>query len=372
MRPRHSGGQNADRSRPSALARGPIPAHLPVAAAAWRCTVLAGRVVVVTADLPLLGFGLPVSGSWATPATMVHVARRAEDLGYASLWTFQRVLYPAAGGPTSAVSENPAVRAADDPSYRSVHDPLLPLAFVAGHTTRIGLGTATMCAPFTPPALLAKSTTSLDVLSGGRLTVGLGIGWLREEYAAAGVPFTRRGARMEEYLRCLDALWTQDPVEFAGEFYTVPRSHTGLQPVQRPHPPVLLGGAAPGALRRAGRLAQGWISSSRQDLGRIGESVALVREGARDAGRDPEAVRILVRGLVELVNKDPGPGRRPLHGTSDQVLDDVATLSAQGVTEVFIDLNFSPLVGSPDVDAGEATAYAEHVLDALAPAGRSR
>lgn len=325
-------------------------------------------------DLPLLGFGLPVSGSWATPETMLHVARRAEDLGYASLWTFQRVLYPAEGGldPAFDADHNPAARRADDPAYRAVHDPLIPLAYVAGHTTRIGLGTATVCAPFTPPALLAKSMTSLDVLSGGRLTVGLGIGWLPHEYAAAGIPFARRGARMDEYLRCLEALWTQDPVEFAGEFYTVPRSHTGLRPVQRPHPPVLLGGAAPAALRRAGRLAQGWISSSRQDLARIGESVALVREGARDAGRDPGAVRVLVRSLVELVDGDAGKDRRPLYGTREQVLDDLAALRGQGVTEVFFDLNFSPRVGSPDVDAGEATAYAEQVLEALAPAHWSR
>lgn len=323
----------------------------------------------MTDDLPLLGFGLPVSGSWATPETMLHIARRAEDLGYVSLWSFQRVLSPADGGldPEFDRANNPGSRPADDPSYRAVHDPLLPLAYVAGQTSTIGLGTATVCALFTPPALLAKSMTTLDVLSGGRLTVGLGIGWLPQEYAAAGIPFARRGARMEEYLQCLQALWIQDPAEFAGEFYTVPRSHTGPRPVQRPHPPVLLGGAAPAALRRAGRLAQGWISSSRQDLDSIADSVALVREGARDAGRDPAALRVLVRGLVDLVDDDPGPGRRPLHGTREQVLDDLAALRHRGVTEVFVDLNFSARVGSPDVDAEEATAYAEHVLAALAP-----
>ena len=327
----------------------------------------------MTSELPLLGFGLPVSGSWATPATMVHVARRAEELGYASLWTFQRLLYPARGdGPDPAgdAAQNPTARPVDDPSYRAVHDPLLPLAYVAGHTERIGLGTATVCAPFTPPALLAKSTASLDHLTGGRLSVGLGIGWLPQEYAAAGVPYQRRGARMEEYLQCLHALWTQDPVEFAGEFYTVPRSHTGLAPVQVPHPPVLLGGAAPAALRRAGRLAEGWISSTAQDLSTIGDAVALVREGAREAGRDPGAVRILVRAVVELA-EDDAPAQRqrqPFHGTREQVLDELAALRGQGVTEVFVDLNFSPRVGSPDVDAGSALAHADHVLDALAPA----
>lgn len=320
--------------------------------------------------LPLLGFGLPVSGSWATPATMVAVARRAEQLGYASLWTFQRVLYPAAGGvdPSYEAAHNPGARPADDPSYRAVHDPLLPLAYVAGHTERIGLGTATVCAPFTPPALLAQAMTTLDHLSGGRLTVGLGTGWLPHEYAAAGVPMTRRGARMEEYLRCLEALWTPDPVEFTGEFYTVPRSHTGRKPVQAPHPPILLGGAAPAALRRAGRLAQGWIASSRQDLGRISDSIQVVREGARAAGRDPAAVRVLVRALVDLVDADPGRERRPLQGTRAQVLDDLVGLRAQGVTEVFVDLNFSPRVGSPDVETAAALGYADSVLDALAPA----
>ena len=322
----------------------------------------------MTGDLPLFGFGLPVSGSWATPGTMLRVTRRAEELGYASLWTFQRVLYPAAGAlDPSHDAAHPSSRPVDDPSYRAVLDPVVALAYVAGHTERIGLGTATVCAPFTPPALLAKAMTSLDVLSSGRLTVGLGIGWMPQEYTAAGVPFERRGARMDEYLRCLHALWTQDPVEFDGEFYMVPRSHVGPPPVQRPHPPVLLGGTAEPALRRAGRLAQGWISSSRQDLTRIGTSVEMVRAGAREAGRDPEAMRILVRGLVDLVD-DARTERRPLQGTREQVLDDLVGLRAQGVTEVFFDLNFSPRVGSPDVDANAALDEAERVLDAFAPA----
>jgi probable F420-dependent oxidoreductase len=308
----------------------------------------------VRGDLPLLGFGLPVSGSWATPDAMRRTARRAEELGYASLWTFQRVLTP-----TDSTL---------DPAYRSVLDPLLSLAHVAGCTDRIGLGTATICAPFTPPALLAKAFTSLDVLSDGRLTVGLGMGWMPQEYAAAGVPFERRGARMDEYLRCLDALWTQDPVEFAGEFYTVPRSHQRPPPVQRPHPPVLLGGAPAPARRRAGRLAQGGISSSRQDLRRIGAGIETVRDGAREAGRDPEAVRILVRGVVDLTEDEPGDQRRPLHGTREQILDDLAVLRAQGVTEVFLDLNFSPRVVAPDVDPSAALEYADRVLEAFAPA----
>jgi probable F420-dependent oxidoreductase len=248
-----------------------------------------------------------------------------------------------------------------------VLDPVVTLAHVVGHTERIRLGTATICAPFTAPALLAKTLTSLDVLSDGRLTAGLGMGWLPEEYAAAGVPYERRGERMDEYLRCLEALWTQDPVEFAGDFYTVPRSHVGPPPVQRPHPPVLLGGAAAPALRRAGRLAQGWIAGSQQDLDLIGASIETVREGALEAGRDPGAVLIVVRGVVDLVDDDPGSRRRPLRGTQEQVLDDLAALAAQGVTEVFLDLNLSPRVTAPGIDTGAALDYAERVLDAFGP-----
>ena len=304
----------------------------------------------------LLGFGLPVSGSWATPVTMRHVARRAEELGYASLWAFQRVLSP--------------VGADLGPSHRAVLDPLVALAYVAGQTERIGLGTATICAPYTPPAVLAKSLTSLDVLCEGRLTVGLGMGWLPQEYAAAGVPFERRGARMEEYLRCLEALWTQDPVEFSGQFYSVPHSHVGPSPVRRPHPPVLLGARAAPAMNRAGRLAQGWIGSSQQDLAELGSCVETVREGARQAGRDRHAVRIVLRGVVDLLDEDLGDRRRPLQGTREQVLGDLDALAAQGATEVFLDLNLSPRVGSPDVDGRLATAYAEQVLEAFAPANR--
>lgn len=303
-------------------------------------------------DLPLIGFGLPVSGSWATPETMLSVARRAEELGYASLWSFQRVLFPT----TFDIG----------PQYASVHDPLVPLAYVAAVTSRIRLGTAIVNAPFQPPAVLAKSLTSLDIVSGGRLDAGLGLGWSPDEFAAAGVPMERRGARMDEYLRTLVALWTEDPVEVDGEFYRVPPSRVAPRPVQSPHPPLLLGGTAEAALRRAGRLAEGWISSSRQDLTEIGRSVQAVRDGAREAGRDPDAVRIVVRGLVDLVDEAPEE-RTPLHGTREQVIDDLRGLAAQGVTEVFLDLNFSPRVGDPSVDPAESTAYAERVLAAFAP-----
>lgn len=178
-----------------------------------------GRVTGLPLGTPLLGFGLPVAGSWATPTTLGHVAQRAEELGYAALWAYQRTLTPVVG--------------ALGLGHRSVLDPVVALALAAGHTSRIRLGTATICAPFTPPAQLASMLASLDVVSGGRLTVGLGMGWLPEEHVAAGVPMERRGERFEEYLHCLKALWTQEPVEFAGRFYTIPRSFVGPRTARR-------------------------------------------------------------------------------------------------------------------------------------------
>lgn len=307
----------------------------------------------MTTGLPLLGFGLPVSGRWATRENVVRVARRADELGYASLWAYQRTLWPADGRL--------------GPSHRSVLDPVVALALAAGHTERIGLGTATVCAPFTAPPLLASTMASLDVLSGGRLTVGIGMGWLPEEHVAAGVPMERRGARFEEYLRCLLALWTQQPVEFAGEFYTVPRSFLSPSPVQRPHPPVLVGGTADPALRRAGRLAQGWIASSRLDTSTLSRCVEIVRNGAVEAGRDPRALRILVRVVPDLLDDDPGPARAPFQGTPGQMRADLETLAKQGATEVILDLNLSPRVGTPDVEQRQALAHAERLLEELAP-----
>lgn len=318
--------------------------------------------------LPLLGCGLPVSGSWATAATMGRMAQRCEDLGYQSLWTFQRLLVPATdGGAEWPPIKNPGSRTIDDPAYQSVHDAVLPLAYVAAQTSRIRLGTATLCALFTPPVLLAKALATLDHLSGGRLEVGMGLGWLPQEYAAAGVPWERRGARFEEYLEVLRLLWTQDTAQHSGEFYTIPPCSLGVRPVQRPGPPLLLGGVAAPALHRAGRLADGWIASSRQDLDQIGSSITKVRTAALAAGRDPGSVRVVVRGLVDL-RPTPAPrGRSLMQGDVSQIRDDLAALASRGVTEVFLDLNFHPSVGSPDADRSAAEELAERVFEALAP-----
>jgi probable F420-dependent oxidoreductase len=313
----------------------------------------------------LIGFGLPVAGAWATPELVGRYAVRAEELGYHSVWTFQRLL----------VSTDQAL----DPVYQSVLDPLVALGYTAAVTSRIRLGVAVVNLPFVSPTYLAKQAATLDVLSGGRLDLGLGAGWSDVEFVATGASTERRGPRTVEYLKVLRTLWADEVSEFDGEFYTVPPSRMLPKPVQRPGPPVLLGGSAPAALRRAGRTAAGWISRSGTDLATIGEDIAVVRTAARDAGRDPDAVRIVTRGVVRLnpTGSDSDSGgsgggnrgseRRLLSGTYAQIRSDVDALAEQGVTELFYDLNWDPQIGSPDVDPAAAAQRAEEIMEALAP-----
>ncbi len=305
-----------------------------------------------------IGFGAPVSGAWATPDNLGRFAALAETTGYGSLWTFQRLLVPEG--------------AAMDPVYHSVLDPMVALGYAAARTERIRLGVAVVNMPYLSPAYLAKQAASVDVLSAGRLDLGLGLGWMPEEFALTGGAMSGRGARTAEYLDVLRRLWAGRVAEFHGEHYTIPAGWVAPMPVQRPGPPVLLGGVAPRALRRAGQLADGWVTSSRADLTRIGEGVALVKEAAEQAGRDPAAIRVVCRGVVRWgapVTVPEGGGRLALSGSFDDIRADTQQLAERGVTEIFYDLNWDPLVGAPDADPAGAAARAEEILEGLAPAG---
>lgn len=302
---------------------------------------------------PRIGFALPVSGSWATAPNLVRVARRAEELGYASVWTFQRLLHPAEGEWGEV--------------YRSVHDPIVTLAYLAAVTERVRLGIAIVNAPFYAPIILAKALTTLDVVSGGRLDAGLGLGWSREEFQAAGVPYVGRGARMEEFLGALKAIWTDEIVAYDGTYYSMPPSRVEPKPVQRPHPPILLGGGAAKALERVGRLADGWISSSRQDLTKIGADIDLIKATATAAGRDASRLSFVVRGVIHPGEPGADGVRQPLAGSVEEIKADIGRLGDDGVTDVFVDLNFTPSIGSPDADPVASMRRAEELLEAFAP-----
>ncbi len=302
-----------------------------------------------------IGFGLPVSGAWATPENIASFATRADQNGYYSLWSFQRLLVPEGSGM--------------DPVYQSVLDPMAALSFAAAVTSRIRLGVAVINAPFVAPIYLAKQAATLDILSAGRHDLGIGLGWMPEEFTSTGAVMERRGARMAEYVKVLRTIWGDQPTEFSGEFYSIPRGLVAPGPVQPGGPPILLGGTAPRALRRVGQISDGWVTSSRADLSRISDSIAIVREAAADAGRDPEALRIICRGVVRHGEPVNGPdGRLLLSGSEAQIRADVDWLAGNGVTEVFYDLNWDPQVGAPDADPAAAADRASQLLELLRPA----
>jgi probable F420-dependent oxidoreductase len=298
-----------------------------------------------------LGFALPISGTWATPPNIVSVAQDAEAHGFRGLWTFQRWL---------ATPDLAGV-------YQSVLDPLILLGYAAAVTSRARLGLAIVNGPFYSPVAIAKQFAALDVLSGGRLDAGVGLGWAPTEYAAAGVSMEQRGKRFTEWLDCLDVLLTGEDVSFDGTYYQVPPSRIAPRAVQRPRPPLLLGGSAPPALRRAGSRADGWISSSRASLDDVRAAVKAVRSAAADAGKSPDSVRCVVRGVT--VPQDAAiDGDRPvLTGSLDQIRDDLGAYAAAGVDEVFLDLNFdSARVGNVSADP----EFAMELAARLMPLGR--
>lgn len=300
----------------------------------------------------LISFGGPVSGAWAEPALVARFAARAEELGYRGYWTFQRLLVGAGQDL--------------DPVYRRVLDPMLTLAYAAACTRTIRLGVAVLNLPYLSPAYLAKQVATLDVLSGGRAVLGLGTGWSEPEFRATGSDPRPRGRRTEEYLAVLRTLWNDPVSRFDGEWYEVPPSVMEPRPVRPGGPPILLGGTAEVALRRAGRLADGWVSSSRASFADIARGARIVRRAAEEAGRDPDAVRIVVRGVVVAGRHDDA---LPLSGDWARIRAGAERYAEAGVTELFYDLNWDPVIGSPETPPGHAADRAEEILTRLAPAG---
>jgi len=216
---------------------------------------------------------------------------------------------------------------------------IVTLAFIAAQTERVRLGTSVLVAPFYSPVVLGKQLATLDVISRGRLTVGLGIGWSRDEYDAAGTPWEQRGARIDEFIECLDALWTQDEVKFKGAFYFVPTSRVEPKPVQKPRPPLLIGGYSEAAFRRAGRLGDGYTGGNMAPE-KLAQTIARVREHAERAGRDPMSLIIASRGSFKVTSTPQGRNRTVFWGSLQDIRDDVRRYEDAGVTEVFLDPTF--------------------------------
>ena len=290
-----------------------------------------------------IGFSLPLHGSAARPEGLITIAKRAEALGYESLWVWERLL-----APVHPKAPYPIGDGTHPAQFRSALDPLEALTFIAGHTERVALGTSVLVLALYNPIMLARQLTTLDVLSKGRLRVGLGVGWNIDEVEASGVAWAERGKRADEALHLLKAIWTTDPVEFHGRYCQIPPSYIGPKPVQKPYPPIYMGAFTPASMRRLAREANGWNLVG-VPLAAAPEMLHAIREMAREAGRDPEALELVVRANVEFSAKPLGPDRMDFHGTLEQIGEDVAKARQVGASELFFDLwTAHPQVDSVD------------------------
>jgi probable F420-dependent oxidoreductase len=226
----------------------------------------------------------------------VGVARRAEDLGFDSLWVLDRILWP-----VNPRAPYPIGDGSLPVQYKNVLDPVETLMFAAAQTSRIALATGVLNLPWYNPVLLARRLTSLDILSRGRLRVGFGIGWSPDEYEAAGAPWQDRGKRADESIEVLKKIWTTDPVEFEGKYYRIAKSFIGPKPVQKPHPPIYMAAFTPSAMKRVAAEANAWLPVG-IPLSGVGAMFDAIKNMAKEAGRDSSALELIVTAGVEIQN----------------------------------------------------------------------
>lgn len=289
-----------------------------------------------------IGVVLPHTGPGASAARIRDVALQAERAGLDGLWAVDHLVLPHRVDSPYVLGREPAA-IADGAIGRQLapnYELLTTLAWVAGLTERIALGTSILVLPARSAVANARQLATLDELSGGRLRVGVGAGWLREEVEAVGMPWDRRGARTDEHIALLRHLWSAegDTVEFHGEFHDLPPMHPDPRPRQRPVP-IYVGGHSDAAVDRAGRIGDGWITAP-MSAARVAERWERVREVAERHRRDPDAL-----SLVASASASGGRSRADL----------VAEYAAVGVTHLQFQLS-----GDPSLAHEEILELAEH------------
>ena len=301
-----------------------------------------------------IGMSLPQLGAQASAENLIAVARRAEELGYDSLWVLERLLWPLNPQEPYPASPDGSLPA----TYQNVFDPIETLSFVAAHTSTIELGTGVLVLGYHTPIQLARRLATLDVLSKGRALVGVGVGWSRDEFEAAGTPFARRGARADEFLEAMIALWTKDPVAFDGEFYHIPESLVGPKPVQKPHPPIYVAGFGQYTFDRAVKYGQGWNPSGMPTFEWLESMIKQFHETAARAGREP--LEVVLRAFTMVFDQSTSQ-RQLMMGTLDEIKEDIGRLREMGVTHL---IHSPPTIGfTPSTTVDDGLALMEKLIE---------
>jgi probable F420-dependent oxidoreductase len=273
------------------------------------------------------GVALPNYGELASPENLIGLARHAEAAGLESVWVSDHVIVPEAVASVYPYDRSPTPQAAKLAHLERFYDALTTLAFVAGATSRIRLGVSVYVLPIRNPIVTAKTVATLDALSHGRVIFAIGTGGLAEEFAVLHTPFADRGARTDEYIQICKTCWTQDAVQLDGPSYATTAFRCAPKPVQRPHPPVWIGGNGGGALRRAARLGDGWHPIDLTPTA-MAEKTAALHQLCAAEGRRRDAVTVSLRMPFRLTASDAAA---PLVGTADKIVADVAAYQAAGV-----------------------------------------
>ncbi len=291
------------------------------------------------------GFSLTGRGLLADREAITTLARRAEALGYDSIWVTDRLLIPVESrspypySPTGAFPLGP-----DEPWL----EPLTAVTYLATITERISVGTSVLVIPYRNPVVTAKALATADYLSNGRIILGAGVGWWREEFAALGVPFEDRAARTLEYLRVMKEIWTRPRVAFDGRFVRIAEAG-GVRPhpAREPHIPIWIGGHSDAALRRVVAVGDGWHPLGLRPPAalypdELAAKVRRLRDMAVAAGRDPVAITISFKAPLRL-EEAAGSARVPLSGAPSQVVEDLGAYVAAGVQHFVLDFSVTTL-----------------------------
>jgi probable F420-dependent oxidoreductase len=278
----------------------------------------------------------------ATPERLGLIAKKGEEFGFDSLLTGDHILVP-----RNISSVYPYTEGGEFPgsSTGESMEQITLLAYIAGQTSKIRLVTSVLIVPHRNPLIAAKSLATLDVLSGGRLVVGVGVGWMREEFEALGLPpFEERGAVTDEYIRAFKELWTEDNPHFEGKYISFDDISFLPKPVQKPHPPIWVGGESRPALRRTAELADGWYPLGSNPTFPMGTPEQLkagldrLAQYAERFGRDPSTIETIYRThQFELTKTAAGPDRLPFVGDADQIAGDIRSYQDMGVTTMIWD-----------------------------------
>lgn len=290
---------------------------------------------------------MPQAGSQATRENVLHMAQMAESEGLDSLWVFERLLWP-----THPQTTYPATPDGSLPEeYQIMMDPLETLTFVAANTNKISLGTSVIDMLFHNPVVLARRFASLDIFSQGRSIAGFGIGWSKDEFQASNVPFSNKGKRADEYVRVLKKIWTEENVEFKGQYYSIPQSKIGPKPLQKPYIPIYLGGFSPNTIKRiVENDLNGWLGivGGIAPLGYVETIIKDFRNEAIKANKNADSFGVILLAYPDLkensfIASGNNTDRPTLTGTIDEIGEDIRKIRDLGVDHIAFGFNFSPL-----------------------------